>query len=536
MFFFHLKTTKISLAIIAITLMSSNIVFGQEGPGGIGAFSSWEHQGDGSTLVNNYGSLDLLEFTTNTSADQLALEESSVLFFVLQAKSKAVSSALFLQLGDISMYGDRISYGRATELLKFEEGVPQIITLELQRPKRAGLAPNTTIEVGDTSLFSMAELVVYRGGLSREERRKVNTYLALKYSVPITKNRDNEWCNYLSNEQNTYWNTTHDLIYGTNVIALGRSDVQDLYQTQTRTTIGGDLMVALEGFAPWGKMPSVNVGDESFIVFSQREDLNTSNVICDQAESNPLYNWKFQLQDWSSDAQYIAVKVLHNNKKGELSKVYLTDGAYRLLLPVQGYSGDFALYSIPLERLQQERHYFFTSEDGLNACERIALECQQGTITIQSDLLTEGWSVTLSSLSGDQSESFYLGTESQKMDCPAGQQLLSIRDNEGILQTVVAVDGTWCADQNNVTAPLLRASLFPNPVGSSRDATLLVEGFEKDLPVEITIVNALGSTISNETVRGSVNVQHPISVEVAGVYIVRAAQGEKTVALRLIVE
>jgi hypothetical protein len=537
MSFFQRNSTKVWLIITAFAMMSATTVFGQEGPGGIGAFSSWEHQGEHAALVNNYNSIDLLEFSSHTYANELALKESSVLFFVLQAKSEMASSELFLQLGDISIYGNRITFGRTTAPLELKPGSPQIVTLELQRPRRVGLAANTTIAVGDTSIFSLAELVVYKGGLSREERRRVNTYLALKYSVPITKNQDNQWRNYLSNDQGTYWNTTHDLIYGTNVIALGRSDAQDLYQTQTRTTAEEGLMLALEGFAPWGEMPTVNVGNESFIIFSQRDDLSTSNVLCDQEQGNPLYNWKFQLQGWNSTAQHIAVRVHVAGEIEKLSEVYLTDGAYSVLLPLQGYSGDYALYSIPTQKLQQERHYFFTSEKELNTCERIAVECQEGIITIKGDLLTEGWSVTLSSLSGDHSELFSLDTQLLKIVCPAGQQLLSLKDSAGVVQTVVAIDGSWCADQKSSTGtPLIRATLFPNPVGSGRNATLVVEGFVEGQPVEISVMNAVGSIISSEVIPGSAYMEHPISIEVAGVYIVRATQGDQTVSLRLIVE
>ena len=73
-------------------------------------------------------------------------------------------------------------------------------------------------------------------------------------------------------------------------------------------------------------------------------------------------------------------------------------------------------------------------------------------------------------------------------------------------------------------------------MGSGRDATLLVEGLTKDIPVEISVMNALGSIVSNETINGKAMVEYNISLEVAGVYIVRAIQGDKTVTLRLVVE
>ena len=530
--------SKVCLSILAFVLVGSNAAFAQQGPGGVGAFSSWQQGSDNSELVNNYATIDLLDFTANTDVEALALEGASTLFFVLQTKQPTQTGALFLRLGDISVYDDHITYGRGSVSLTSKHNQePRIIAIEMQRPRPVGFAPNTTIEVGDTSLFSMAELIVYNGKLSREERRKVNTYLALKYSVPITKNEQPQWRNYLTSAQGTYWNTTQDFVYGENVIALGRSDAQALFQSQTRTASGGDLMLALDGFVLWGDMPKVSIVDESFVVFSQREDQGTSSLLCGDNEQHPLYSWKFHLQDWHSDAENMVLRVKHPETIEKLPEVYITDGAEGFAIPLLGYACNHALYKIPFDKLENGRHYFFTSSEGLKTCERITVECQRGIVSVQGDLMTEGWTVELSSLTDDQHQAYSLGAELLQIHCPEGQQLLSLRNAQGVLQTTVAIDGSWCKNQSGQsTAPLLRASLFPNPVGSGRDATLLVEGLTKDIPVEISVMNALGSIVSNETINGKAMVEYNISLEVAGVYIVRAIQGDKTVTLRLVVE
>ena len=111
--------------------------FAQQGPGGVGAFSSWQQGSNNAELVNNYATIDLLDFTANTDVDALALEGASTMFFVLQAKQPTQTGALFLRLGDISVYDDHITYGRGSVSLTSKHNQePRIIAIEMQRPQQ----------------------------------------------------------------------------------------------------------------------------------------------------------------------------------------------------------------------------------------------------------------------------------------------------------------------------------------------------------------------------------------------------------------
>ena len=87
------------------------------------------------------------------------------------------------------------------------------------------------------------EIAVYSGYLSETDRKKVESYFALKYGVSRTGD-------YLASDGTTIWNATTNSSYLTDIAGIGRDDNGGLNQKQALSSEGeGVLTIALGGLA-----------------------------------------------------------------------------------------------------------------------------------------------------------------------------------------------------------------------------------------------------------------------------------------------
>lgn len=99
---------------------------------------------------------------------------------------------------------------------------------------------------GNWNSFQSPELIVYNNALSPTEISKINTYLSVKYSIPL----DGGNSNYVSSNGTTIWPT--NTTYKTDIFGIGRDDCSGLMQKQSTAWVESatnNLKIALGSLA-----------------------------------------------------------------------------------------------------------------------------------------------------------------------------------------------------------------------------------------------------------------------------------------------
>jgi hypothetical protein len=267
----------------------------QKAPGGITGSALWSEDGDSSSFIANYHTLNLLSLELYAVGKIPPMEGASTFFLVLQPAFGTATGAQLLELGDIAVYDDKITHGTTSTVLDFSDGNPKILTLKMQRSPRFKTSVISNLEIVDSSLFSLAELIYYPHLKSRESIRMVNTYLAIKYSIPITDISEKQWRDYLAADSTHYWDFSTDKLYGKRVLGVGRSWDEDLFQPQTQTSHGSFLQLSLDTLKNQGDMPRVPIEEDAFLIFSERVPAAFSSLLtCDQKRNKPTVELEAQ--------------------------------------------------------------------------------------------------------------------------------------------------------------------------------------------------------------------------------------------------
>lgn len=520
--------------------------YAQESPGGVPGATLWHSQADVSdddrvpaSMIGNYTTIDLLGFESGVDVNDLSLQGSSTLFFVLKPDFEAPSGLGFLRIGDIRIYDDRIDYGRGSTPIVFEDGEPKIIAVQIQRPHRYALGRRGGMSLENAALYSMAELIIYPGIHSREELRKVTSYLALKYSITITENKEEKWRDYWTADNSTYWDTRIDRLFKERVIGLGRSDDERFFQTQTVTSEGNEITVALDELRPMGEMPEVTVAEDAFVIFSEREERRTTLLDCSSstASSHDLFRWKFQLQNWSSDARQILIRIPNTENKGreEEDSLFLSDGHIVQYVPLVSESLSSRIYSVSLVGLQNGVHYFFTNGDQ-KECDETLIETRENII-IADVANNEGksWTFEVQSLEDGSLYSEATNGTSLRRSMNPGQYVVSILDDSGDLLTTRVVRIDESSGQDDLLYSQADIRVYPNPVEQSATATLSVRNLPIEEPLQMTITGMGGRVYETAELLYSEHIERSIVLGMPGTYTITLYQGNTIYAVKLIV-
>ena len=265
----YLKTQRLIICVFIglLPIFASGQVV--PAPGGISGASLWSSDGDLVGFIGNYHTLNLLDLEVSAAGKIPKMEGATTLFLVLKPSFTSSTGNKFMELGDITVFDNKIMHGATWTPLDFSDGNPKILTLSMQRSSRYKTSYTPHLEIIDSSLFSIAELVYYPRLSSREQVKMVNTYLAIKYSVPITGVSDKDWRDYLAADSSRYWDYTTDKMYSLRVLGLGRSASEDLYQSQTQASHGSMMQLSLDTLKSPGQMPRVPISDAAMLLHIQ---------------------------------------------------------------------------------------------------------------------------------------------------------------------------------------------------------------------------------------------------------------------------
>lgn len=78
---------------------------------------------------------------------------------------------------------------------------------------------------------SLPEFIIYRKALSKEERQRVESYIAIKYGITLTSS-----VGYFNSNYDEIWEAGNNEKFGNRVFAIGRDDLSGLYQKQSKSS------------------------------------------------------------------------------------------------------------------------------------------------------------------------------------------------------------------------------------------------------------------------------------------------------------
>jgi len=298
-----------NLLLCVFLLFSFGVIHAQKGPGLINGKQSWLTGNDSTTIIANRWIIDLLDSNSVLESGLSRLSSEYTLFIVARPDSLGPDPNVFAQLGSFELRNDGVMLSGRLRPIDFTEGLSRVIAVSAFRRPQVFQAPfNGDYKLINAKMFDLAELIIYDRILDSNEIRVVSSYLAFKHSVPLARGNQ-KFPYFLKGSGGKYWNESVSRIYNHDFLAIGHSVDELLYQSQS-TTQNDSITIGLDSILPAGHLPNVSISDHAFIIFSQAKKQFRKYIKCQgaQASKNPLYYWKFELQDWHSGSQILKVK------------------------------------------------------------------------------------------------------------------------------------------------------------------------------------------------------------------------------------
>lgn len=155
--------------------------------------------------------------------------------------------------------------------------------------------PTYYTEYGNnTSNFDLSEIVFYKNNLSDLEKRKIHSYLSLKYGIHYTSN-------FISGTNDTIWDQSNGG-YNSRVFGIGREDCIGIAQKQSHSVTGGinnnDLLkIGIDNILTENTLNNSNLPDAHFIFWGDNNGaLTTTNNVRSSAYClvTPQRTWRAQ--------------------------------------------------------------------------------------------------------------------------------------------------------------------------------------------------------------------------------------------------
>ncbi|WP_445478201.1 S-layer homology domain-containing protein [Lysinibacillus irui] len=147
------------------------------------------------------------------------------------------------------------------------------------------------------------ETIVYNRKLEDNERKKVNSYLALKYG--ITLKDEDSLIDYIASDGSTMWKAINNTDYGSRITGVGRDDNGALYQKQSKSQVNdANVTIALGNEIQATNAENLNtiISDKSFFVFSDNgQDATFATPLSKEAEQlqHTKRIYKIEKTNWS---------------------------------------------------------------------------------------------------------------------------------------------------------------------------------------------------------------------------------------------
>ena len=398
------------------------------------------------SFIGNYPTLDLNQQDYQSQLKGIAEAPSGTLFLVLKNQGDLTTEKPLLQIGRFVIYANKVLLDGQELAIDTINDKASILRLHFQaRPNQPHIAPRVRINED----VEVAEIIFYERMLEPEQRRIVESYLAMKFSVNITENTNPELRDYLDIFKDKAWSSRLDGLYKQEVLALGRLDTIGFYQSQTYSSDAQSISLSLQPEAEPGTMPELDLEDGSLLILSRKEHESAQQ---DCGSSPEVNTWKLRLINWNSTEPnlYLTLDTILDSTQQPL----LTDGSTTIPLKTAELASRTQL-AIPLNKIEASGDLYLTlgspdlecdplAKVLIRNCNRMDSTANQLYIQVQAEALPATLNlVNLNTKEALQTELNDPATLIGQLG--AGQYQLSLHNNKRLLSDKVFQLGS-CAD------------------------------------------------------------------------------------------
>jgi hypothetical protein len=515
----------------------------------------WLSRDQGSAVqidgfIGNYPLLDLSNKAVQSKISEIGDARSGSLFIVWEVPS-GDSLACF---GYFNFSDDEIRVGN--HLLPMEIDIHRAGILKVDYSIGPKVKLMHKLYLHDS--LKVAEVIFFSSRLSTKRSREIETYLALKYSVNISQNKDEDKRDYVSGDMDAYWSFKSDHAYKDRILGLGRLDALGFFQSVTWAN-DDELFLSVSGTKdPRGAMPNFSFPDSAMLVFAEKQPQEAPQFCGINGVFSGLWKIKSKhLGQNTIDTVYLT------STKGfpKKSAYFLTDGLKTIAVEMMQRDGSTVL-EIPIGTFNSDSSdCYLMGVPNLDSCETI-LEINQsncsdpifgvGKVEIRCDesLVGSGLHV-IEQKTGIQWDFVLESFRSEISGFSNGQYEFSIRMNDGStferalsFSNCSSVDGLAYSGKLNdskddsiqfSSGSEIEIQVYPNPVLRGTEITIEISGTQSG-PVRLEVYDQNGKQInikSWEEMKSRERIL--VNIHVSGIYNVVLTSGEKTEVRRVVV-
>lgn len=174
------------------------------------------------------------------------------------------------------------------------------------------LPSDTNIPIGSFQGV-LSELIVFDHLLSPMAKQQVESYLALKYSIPLAKGLD-----YVNGKGDKIWKSNFEQTYYHRIAGIGRDDITGFNQKQSKSSLGnGSVSWGLSTIETTNRNNTSTIHDNTYLLWSDDDGLlefTTKNA----RPSTFQRRWKLYTHNFP-DNQELAFRLDHDHLEDALN-------------------------------------------------------------------------------------------------------------------------------------------------------------------------------------------------------------------------
>lgn len=184
---------------------------------------------------------------------------------------------------------------------------------------------------GDELTGDISEILYYDRDLADEERKKIESYLAIKYGVTLNNSAGGSAGNYIASDGTIeVWNATTNVDYHHNVTVIGQDEDSNLYQKQSQSEgVNGVLTVALGAAVEASNVLNTNNFDNDldFLAIGSKSTSTVFAIECGAPVLKVNRDWKVQ-NTGSVGAVTLQFDMTGISAPGDFDLLIDTDGSF----------------------------------------------------------------------------------------------------------------------------------------------------------------------------------------------------------------
>ncbi|MND64048.1 hypothetical protein D3C80_553720 [compost metagenome] len=219
------------------------------------------------------------------------------------------------------------------------EKIPVINTITQNWIGTSVLSTNASLILGNTGKASgnrlfkggIAEYIVFDKVLEPMVKLQFETYLAIKYGIPLKSN-------YISSDELVLWSAKDNQQFSNRITGIGRDDVYSLYQKQAKSSYDGInlLTISVNNLAKSNDSNTAKIDDKNFLLWG---DNNKPLAIKQGSEQNAAVS--FLQRQWLMKVNGHSASKLPTELQVKISKFPADSLGYWLVIDRSG-KGDFS--------------------------------------------------------------------------------------------------------------------------------------------------------------------------------------------------